>query len=232
MTPRTLPKPRSPQGAAGPERPALTRLARQRRPAWIVAGLMLVALAVLVNVYLFQSAGHRAPVLVVARDVPVGQQISRADLSTARVAVDATVQTIPGRQLDEVVGQRAAVGLRKGTLLSASQVTGQAAPGPGQALVTVPLKAAEVPPGLAPGWQVRVISTPGSPGNTGSPAGNAPAPAAATAPDIAAVVDQVRASSPDETVTVSLVVAEGDSVGVARQAAAGSVALVVTARRG
>uniref|UniRef100_UPI0037507798 SAF domain-containing protein n=1 Tax=Actinomadura sp. SCN-SB TaxID=3373092 RepID=UPI0037507798 len=217
--------------------PGVGRLARQRRPAWVVAGVMLMVLAVLVNVYLFNNAGERVSVVVLARDVPVGQQISRADLATGQVALDATVQTVPGHQLDEVVGQRAAVGLVKGSLLVASQVTRQVSPGPGQALVTVPLKITEVPPGLAPGWQVRVISAPNSAStslardNAFGSTGEAPQEAAAP-PDVAAVVDRVSEPNTDGSVTVSLLVADSESVGVARQAGAGAVALVVTARRG
>ncbi|WP_395111515.1 SAF domain-containing protein [Actinomadura sp. SCN-SB] len=199
-------------------------------------------MAALTNVYFIHSFDRRVPVVVVARDVPVGQQISRTDLSTARVAVDSTVLTIPAHQLAEVVGQRAAVGLRKGTLLAASEVSGQASPGPGQALVTVPLKAAEVPHGLAPGWQVRVIFTPGTtagatpaaPGSAqGQDGGRGGTPAQEAGPsDVAAVVDHVGEPTTEGTVSVSLLVTEGDSAVIARQLAAGGVALVVTARRG
>jgi hypothetical protein len=86
------------------------------------------------------------PVVVLARDVPIGQLISRTDVTTTRVAVDAAVETIPGRQLAQVVGQRAAVvGLRKGMLLSLSQISALPYPGPGRALVTVPFKTCAVP---------------------------------------------------------------------------------------
>lgn len=229
MAQKTLPSPRSAQQAAGSARRGPARLARQRRPAWIVGSLILMAVAVLVNVYLFQSSDQRVVAVVMARDVPVGQQISRADLTSAQVAVAPAVQTIPGRRLAEVVGHWAAVGLRKGSLLSASEITGQAAPRPGQALVTVPLKPSQVPPGLAPGWEVRVISTPGTPDSSRQNGGPAPG---AVPPDIAAVVDQVGEPTVEGTVTVSLMVAEGESVAVARNAAAGSVALVVTAKKG
>jgi hypothetical protein len=202
-----------------------------------MAGVLLMVLAVLVNVYLFNNAGERVSVVMLARDVPAGQQISRADLTTARVAVDVAVQTVPGRQLVEVVGQRAAVGLVKGSLLVASQVTGQVSPAPGQALVTVPLKVTEVPPGLAPGWRVRVISASSS-ASTTLPQGEArgdigeASGAVVDPPDVAAVIDRVGEPNTDGSVTVSLLVADKDSVAVARQAGAGTVALVVTARRG
>ncbi|MBA9003053.1 SAF domain-containing protein [Thermomonospora cellulosilytica] len=193
--------------------------------------MLLVALAVLTNVYLFQSSSERVPVVRVARDVPVGQEIGRADLDVAQVAVDSVVQTIPGGRLDEVVGRRAAVGLKRGTLLAASQVTGQVSPQPGQALVTVPLKPSQVPAGLAPGWQVRVVFTPGN-GSQASAGAAGGVESRAGAGDVAAVVDQVGEPDAEGTVAVSLLVADAQSSAVARQAAAGLVALVVTARRG
>ncbi|GGU89756.1 hypothetical protein GCM10010182_00200 [Actinomadura cremea] len=207
-------------------------MGRQRRPGWIVAGVMLVALAVLTNVYLVRSSSDRVSVVRLVRDVPVGHELVRADLDTAWVAVDSVVSTVPGRQLPQVVGKRVAVGLRAGTLLAASQLTVQAAPGPGQALVTVPLKASAVPLGLAPGWRVRVVFTAGGQGQgarevTAQPRSQATAPG-----DVAAVVDQV--GEPDATglVTVSLLVPEAASSAVARQATAELVVLVVTERRG
>ncbi|TDB84241.1 hypothetical protein E1264_25365 [Actinomadura sp. KC216] len=204
------------------------RLARQRRPGWIAAGIMLVALAVLANVYMLRSSSNRVSVVRVAREVPVGQQIVRLDVDVAWVAVDSAVATVPGRQLTQVVGKRAAVGLRKGTLLAASQLTAQAAPERGQALVTVPLKTSAVPPGLAPGWRVRAVFTAGPQSQaTGTALSQAAAPG-----DVPAIVDQVGEPSADELVTVSLLVPEADSSATARHAAAEQVVLVVTDRRG
>ncbi|WP_158566868.1 SAF domain-containing protein [Actinomadura craniellae] len=231
-TVRALPRPRLSRdtGESGTERRPPGRLARQHRRGWIAAGVMLMCLAVLANVYLFQSAAHRAPVVRVARDVPVGQQIGRADVDVVEVAVDSAVQTVPGHQLDEVVGRRSAVDLRKGTLLAASHMATRITPQPGQALVTVPMKASEAPQGLAPGWQVRVVSVPGMQGSGGTAAQGS---GATTAPrDIPAVVDQVTGPDAEGTLTASLLVADADSSTVARQAAAGTVTLVVTARRG
>ena len=236
---RTLPKPTVPKPSGGPMPASTRRLARQRRPGWIVAGAGLLALAVLANVYLFRSSGERVPVVRLARDVPVGQQIVQADLGVARVAVESAVATVPERQLREVVGRRAAVGLRKGTLLAASQLAAQRSPQKGQALVTVPLKSSAMPPGLAPGWRVRVVFTPGGqdPAGQGTPGqgagGMGQSRAQTTAlRDIAAVVDQVEGPDAEGAMTVSLLVAESDSSTVARQAAAGLIVLVVTERRG
>lgn len=207
------------------------RLARQRRPAWIAAGVALVALAVLVNVYLFTAAGHRVAVVRVARNVAIGQQLVRADLDTSSVVVGPGVQVIPARQLGEVVGRRAAVDLRSGTLLSASQITTALSPQPGQALVTVALKPGQLPPGgLAPGSRLRVVSTPG--GQASSDGGTTPPAQGGQSPgrDVPAAVDAVGGPDTDGTMAVSLLVADTDANTVAREASSGQIALVITAR--
>ena len=219
---------------AGP-RPAgqgLGRWARQRRPGWIAAGVALMALAVLTNVYLLQSAGRRVAVVRVARDVPVGQPLTRADLDTTTVALGPGVASIPARQLGEVVGRRAGVDLRRGTLLTASQVTGQLTPGPGQALVTVAFKAGQLPPhGLAPGSSVRVVPTLAGQGEQGvEPAASKGLGAAEK--DVPATVDAVTGPDADGAMTVGLLVADAEADQVARLAAAGRGALVVVSRAG
>jgi hypothetical protein len=208
-------------------------LARQRRPAWIAAGVALVALAVLLNVYLFTTAGHRVSVVRVARDVPIGQQLVRADVDTSSVVVGPGVQVIPARQLGEVIGRRAAVDLRSGTLLTASQVTTQLSPQPGQALVTVAVKPGQLPSGgLAPGSRLRVVSTPGSQTSSDGGGGTAPSGPGSQPPvkDVRAVVDAVGGPATDGTMTVSLLVADADANAVAREASTNQIALVITAR--
>lgn len=210
------------------------RLARQRRPGWIAAGIALVALAVLANVYLFKTSGHRILVVRVARNVPVGQQLVRADVDTSSVAVGPGVQVIPARQLGEVIGRRATVDLRSGTLLTASQVTTQLTPQPGQALVTVAVKSGQLPPGgLAPGSQVRILSAPaGQSQDQGSGTGATPPGqgASGSAKDVRAAVDAVGGPDTDGTMSVSLLVTDADADAVAREASAGQIALVITAR--
>ncbi|WP_170180865.1 SAF domain-containing protein [Actinomadura pelletieri] len=207
-------------------------MARQRRPGVIAAAVMLLVLAVATNVYLFRSSGERVSVVRVARDVAVGHEVVSADLDVARVAVAPGVAVVPGRQLGQVVGRRAAVGLRRGTLLAASQLTVEQGPPVGRALVVVPLKSGVVPPGLAAGWGVRVVFTYGTQGQgpvTGAAHGRAQI---TRLRDVAAVVDGVEGPDAEGVMSVSLMVPDADSGAVARQAAAGMVVLVVTARRG
>lgn len=228
---QVLPGPTAAKAVSGGGAPASRRLARQRRPGMIAAAVLLLVLAVATNVYLFRSSGDRVSVVRVARDVAAGHQITQADLDRAGVAVAPSVPVIPARQLGQVVGQRAAVGLREGTLLAASQLTTQQSPPAGQALVAVPLKAGAMPLGLAPGWGVRVVFTFGNQGQepvAGASQGRVQTTALR---DVVAVVDEVDGPDAEGAMTVSLLVSDADSSVVARQAAAEMVVLVVTERR-
>lgn len=216
-------------------------LGRQRRPGWIAGGAALLAASVLANVYVFSRAGHRQVVVQVVRDVPVGEPLGRADLGTASVALDSGLGSIPGRELAQVLGRRAAVDLRRGTVLTASQVTTRLSPQPGQALVTTGIKANQLPPrGLAPGSKVRLVPTGGQDtptttqgGGEGGATGTGIGPGGGSAgKDVPAVVDAVGGPDADGSMTVSVLVADADSSAVAREAAAGRIAVVVTAREG
>lgn len=204
---------------------------RQRRRGWLVGAVALLALAVLANVYLVRSAGHRVPAVVVVRDVSIGQQIGRADVGTTRVSADAAVQLVPGRQLPEVVGTRAAVDLRRGSLLTPAQITGEVTPRQGQALVAVAVKPSQLPPGgLAPGTSVTVIATPGAQGQ--DTAGDAAAgdAAAGLTREVPATLEQIGGPDTDGLQSLSLLVAQADAAALARQASTGRIAVIITAR--
>lgn len=229
----------SPAGNGQPRQraPRMSVPPRQRRRGWFAAAIALLALAALANVYVFQSSSHRVPAVLVVRDVPVGQEITRADLDTVRVSADPGVQIVPARQLTEVVGNRAAVDLRHGSLLTPSQVTGEVIPRPGQALVAVAVKPSQLPSrGLVPGTPVSVIATPGAQGQDaagGDTAGGdtAGGDTGVLARDVPATVDQVAGPDADGLRSVSLIVAQGDAAALARQASTGRIAVIVTARQ-
>lgn len=229
-TTSTLRRPLLSKGARGrePEAPGrLPRLPRQRRPLRIFGAAVLVLIAVIANVQMVQASGNRVPVVLLARDVPMGHKLAPADLRVTQVAVDPAVATVPGRQLRDVVGRRTAVVLRKGSLLASWQLAEQPSPQRGEALVIVPLKSSATPPGLAPGWKVRVVFTSGTQDQAGA---GAPSRQSAGLRDVPAVVNEVNGPDAEGAMTVSLVVADSDSSTVAREAAAGLVVLVVTER--
>ncbi|MBD2896198.1 hypothetical protein amrb99_51420 [Actinomadura sp. RB99] len=210
---------------------AFKRLPRQRRPGMLLAAAMLVLFAVATNVYLFVSSGNRVSVVKVARDVAADHEITQADLERVRVAVEPGVEVIPAHQLDQVVGRRAAMPLRRGTLLAASQLSTQQSPPAGRTLVGMSLKPGSMPPGLASGWKVRVVFTAGAQGQDAGAGAEQGRAESVVARDVAAVVDQVDGPDTEGATTVSLMVPEADSSTVARQAAAGMVVLVATERQ-
>lgn len=213
-----------PRPVAGAGLPALPR---QRRRRMFVLAVLLVAAGAVLAGYVFQGMNQRVPVVMVTRDVPVGAQISAADVGVTTVAVDGVVARIPGRQLREVVGRIAGVDLRAGTLLSASQLSGAVAPGPGQQVVPVAVKLAQLPArGLRPGDQVLVVATPGSPTQAGPEEGSPPLDA-----DTQATVDAVSAPDVDGMVRVDLVVPAEVGPAVLRQASTGRIGFVLTSRR-
>ena len=202
-------------------------LPRQRRRRMLVLAVLLVIAGALTSGYLYTGMSDRVEVLMAARDVPIGTQLSAADMTTTRVAIDAGVAVIPGRQLSSVTGRLAAVDLRRGTLLAPSQLTTALSPRAGQQIVPVPMKSEQLPArGLVAGDQVLVIATPGqqdqgtADAEKGSPLSQ----------DTAATVDQVSSPDADGTVRVDLIVDAAVGPAIARQSATGRFAIVLTAR--
>src|SRR5665648_701078 len=180
----------------------------RRRPALITAGVALAMLGALVAVWLVTSAGDRADVVMLARDVPYGASLTSADLALTAVAVDAA----------SLVGQVAAADLVAGSLLAPGQVTASAPPGPGEVLVPLPVSTERLPAsGLTAGDRLLVVDTPAA---AADPPSDAPASFAVTV---------VRLGSPDlnSVSVIDVVVAEADGPGLAARAATGRFALVL-----
>ncbi len=164
--------------------------------------------------------GHEA-VVVMARDVKMGQIITSADVMTADVSVGDQLAVV--QPTDRTLGRTALTDLSKGSILSPAQM-GDASPGlgAGQNLVPVRLKLGQRPTqALTPGQAVLAVPAPVDPTSQGGSALSQLAPFSATV---------ASAGDPDPStgdVVVDLQVASGDAVGLARAAATGSVTLVV-----
>src|SRR5262249_17219024 len=144
---------RIPAGRGGPGGPALPapaaapvgRLPRRRRWGMVALGVVLVAVSA-VAAYLFVvTAGATHPYLAVNRNVPYGATITAADLTVVDVTPAAGLHPIPASERDQVIGKHAAAELFPGTLLTRAQLTDLAIPAPGQHLVGIELKPAQVP---------------------------------------------------------------------------------------
>lgn len=222
-------------GPAGPpsyQPVAAPRMLRQRRrrPGLIALSVALIAVGGLSGAVLYTSSGQRTSVVVLARDVPIGAQITRADLTEASLALDPVVKSVKASDETTLVGQRAAVDLKAGSLLAPSQVTRTTLVGPTEQLVGVSLKPSQLPATpLSPGLRVLIVSTPDpnavSAGKT-STGDTAPQTLAAT---VVKVGDPATGTG---ITTVDVAVPVGDGPALASRVATGNVALIVASRAG
>uniref|UniRef100_A0AAU1ICV4 SAF domain-containing protein n=1 Tax=Streptomyces sp. NBC_00180 TaxID=2903632 RepID=A0AAU1ICV4_9ACTN len=145
---------------AGPVTPPRVS-ARRRRPGVIALSLALIAAGGVGVAVLLLQVGHRTEVVTVVRDVQVGQVLTEQDLGAASVALDPALKAVEAGDRDSVVGKRAAVELKSGSLLTQSQVTKDSLVKTGEQLVPIGLKPEQVPAtALVPGQKVQLVRVP------------------------------------------------------------------------
>ena len=195
---------------------------RRRSPALVSLGVLLVVLGALGAwrfVGLAVSGTH--PYLAVYKPIALGSKITADDLQVVSISHATGLNPIPGDEMNQVVGKYARVELVAGTLLTPQDLTDQAPPGPGQALVGLNLKPGQRPNReLHAGDQVLVVELP-QPGATtagGTPA--QPVQVQGTVVDVAAVKD-------DGSQVVDVSVGSGDFAGVAAAANDGRAAIAL-----
>ncbi|WP_158578989.1 SAF domain-containing protein [Spongiactinospora rosea] len=177
--------------------------------------MALTGLGALIGWEVYAAATRHTPVLVMARDVSVGQVLQLQDLRTVSMGMDPGVARFDASDKPMVIGKRAAVGLKSGTLLAPSQVTDQVIPGPGEVVVPLALKPSQLPArGLRPGDQVTITVA-------------ADAGAQREVLYHHGRVDRVSPIDADGFVVVDVIVPAADGPALARQAAAGKTALVL-----
>ncbi|KAA9374863.1 MULTISPECIES: SAF domain-containing protein [Microbispora] len=195
-------------------------LPSRRSPVMLVVSIALTALGALIAWQVYGIAGHRTPVLVMARDVPIGQQLQAQDLRTVALGLDSGVRAVEATDKSAVIGRRAAVDLKAGSLLAPAHLTGTLVPAPGQVVVPVALKPSQLPArGIQPGDRVVAAAVaPAISNGQGTPA------------DHQARVDRVGEPDADGLIVVDLVVPAGEGSALARQAADGKIALILQSR--
>ena len=191
---------------------------RQRRPGLVALAIALIVGLAALGMYLYQQAGAKTPVLVVAREVPAGHVVARADLTAVSVA--GPVTAVAAGHIDSVVGQTAAVDLLPNMLMQRSMLTGGGPIGAGQVKVGVAVKPGQSPAdGLAAGDRVEVLQV---------PAKDATGPAAA--PQVLTDAAEVFSAAADPSTTggtvLSLLLPRAVAPLVAAASAAGQIALV------
>jgi hypothetical protein len=193
----------------------------RRRSGVLAAGVALVVVGALGAAYLTELVGHTTGVLAVARDVQPGQVLTRTDLTVAHVNPDPALAPVSASRLTQLVGQRAAVALRAGSLLTAAAVTAQVLPATGQSLVGVALLPAQLPAEpLQAGDRIRIVDTPASQAE----------PPATTPHTIGAVVVAAAAPNANGLTIVDLTVPAEQAADLAARVATGRIALILDTR--
>ncbi|ROQ65223.1 SAF domain-containing protein [Streptomyces sp. CEV 2-1] len=216
------PAPRAP-GPTRPDLPITTTPPLKRERRWSVTALcvVLAVVAGLGAAAAVTSASDRTQVLAIARDVPAGQALTREDLTVAEVSADAHLSPVPTSDRARVIGKRPAVELRKGGLLTASQLSSGTGLGDDKQQVGVQVKRGQAPAGaLAPGDKVLAVTTPAQGEQTDLKGAEAPPSS------INGFVVSVSRPDASGTIVVNLAVSPTDGPLLATRASTGRIALV------
>jgi hypothetical protein len=212
----------------GQSRSRVVPVRRERKPALILAGLLLALVCGTVTAAAYLRVGGRTAVLAVAHDVPAGRTVTARDLTEARISYDRSLHAIPAKLRDQAVGRVAAVDLKAGSLLTREQLTTATVPGPGDAIVGVALKDGQFPADQPqPGDMVTVLLVPPASGGATAAARGSSGGDVVLVP--VARVFSARASSAasNDVTVVSLVVHQNQVAAVARAQATGQVAIAL-----
>ncbi|WP_369276000.1 SAF domain-containing protein [Streptomyces sp. R11] len=212
---------------AGPVMPPRVS-ARRRRPGVIALSLALIAAGGVGVAVLLLQVGHRTEVVTVVREVQVGQVLTEQDLGAASVALDPALKAFEADDRDSVVGKRAAVELKSGSLLAPSQVTKDSLVKAGEQLVPIGLKPEQVPAtALVPGQKVQLVHVPAQGASNADVEGD-------TSPETIAgrVVKASGAAPGTGVVVVDVATAATDGPTAAAWVSAGTLRLVLDAPDG
>ena len=212
-------------GRARPAPPGAAEVAPapklRRRPILVVASVAAVCLGALLGVWAWTATSNTHEVVAVRATIVRGETIDQADLMTVQVGVDPGLRTVAGSSLPDLVGQRAAMDMAAGSLVTAESVTRSVIPPAGKSVVGVAL-----PPSLMPGEplqsgdHVRIVATPGAQGEAtdGPPV------------EVTATVVGLHPGAEQDKTVVSVLVPKDEAGELAARAATGRVALVLDSR--
>jgi Flp pilus assembly protein CpaB len=91
---------------------------KHRRPSWVVAGVVVVALAALIGAWVFTATSDTMRVVVAARDLAPGEVIGAADLRVVELGRSGEVRAIQPDQQCLIRGQAARGPIPAGTVLN------------------------------------------------------------------------------------------------------------------
>lgn len=205
--------------------PAATQLAPppklRRRPALVAAAIAAICLGALLAAWAWTATTDTQEVLVARRSIERGSVIEAADLARVRLSSDPALRPVSAQEFNQVIGQRAALDVAEGGMLTPGSFTPTVVPVSGSAVVGVALTPAQAP-GLAlqNGDRVRVVVTPaqGEPLPAGVPLFN-------NAEVVGVHIDEQTGQS-----VLDLLVPQADAAVLATRVATGNVAVVLDSR--
>jgi len=130
----------------------------RRQPAVLALGVALIGASAVGFVFWNHQAATKTSVLVLAKDVPYGQRISAADLTTAQIALSTTgVKYVAASQESTVTAMSATTQLHAGALLTPADVSTAPTTPAGTSLVVVDFKDTAMPSGVIPGKKLILV---------------------------------------------------------------------------
>ena len=150
--------PVSTTSAATPEPP---RMPGRRNPKWIALGIVALCLGGLLSYVIYARVATETTVVSIAQTVYRGEVIEASDLATITLQGSTIPQAVPAKDLQTIVGRRAAADIVAGSVLVASAVTDETIPSTGRAVVGLKLSAGRTPTSLLlPSSAVRLVALP------------------------------------------------------------------------
>lgn len=193
----------------------------RRRPALVAGAVIAICLGALIGGWAWTTTTNTQEVLAARADIERGAVIEADDLVRVRLNSDPALKPVSAGSLETVVGQRAAVDIAAGSLLTPSTYAEAVLPSVDMSVVGVALTPAQAPGmDLRAGDRVRVVVT---------PAEGSDAPAGAP-PFSEAEVAGVRLSDTTGELIVDLLVPHAEAAQLASRVATGNVAIVLDSR--
>lgn len=190
----------------------------RRRPALIAAAVAAICLGALLGTWAWTTTTNTQEVLAARHTIPRGTVISADDLERVRINADPALAPLSASSYDEIVGERAALDISEGTLLTEESTAVDVLPPAGMSVVGVALTPAQGPGvPLQSGDRVRVVVTPAE--GSDAPAGS---PSFSEAEVVGTKLDEATGQ-----LVVDLLVPHADASIVAARVATGNVALVL-----
>jgi hypothetical protein len=200
--------------AAAPAPPPKLR----RRPALVAVAVAAICLGALLGSWAWTSTTNTHEVLAARHTIHRGTMITADDLERVRINADPALTPLPGSSYEDIVGQRAALDIAAGSLLTQESTSSEVLPPDGMSVVGVALTPAQAPGvALQNGDRVRIVVTPGE--GDDAPTGT---PAFSEAEVVGSHLDGATGD-----IVVDLMVPYADAAVVAARVATGNVALVL-----